>query len=266
MMKERRTKPLELYDPIVRHFAIEDLVTKDVSGNQERRYWRFRFDRWYGGIVTADSVGCELLCRFCWVSDSVMSKPGQVGKFYSGKRVANILVNMARKKSLQQLRVSGGEPTIGRKHLIDLLENLSSQNVIFILETNGLLIGYDQTYAKELSKYSYVHVRVALKGSNEEEFVRLTGARPEGFQYQLKALENLVKNNVPCHPAVMISFSSKENLLELTQRINEIDLSLIKEIEMEELILYPKVLNRIRKHGLRYYHAYTPRGVPKELV
>jgi len=38
-----------MYDPVLRHQAIEKLVVKEGSEGQEKRYWRFRSDRWYGG-------------------------------------------------------------------------------------------------------------------------------------------------------------------------------------------------------------------------
>lgn len=257
---------MTLYDPVVRHEAVEKIVTRSAGETQEKKYWRFRFDRWYGGIVTADAVGCGLLCRFCWVSDSVMFRPDEVGTFYSAERVAKILTEMAGKRGLRQLRVSGGEPTIGKKHLLELLERLSGQNLLFILETNGLLIGHEQGYAEELSKYPFVHVRVSLKGCCEEEFAKLTGAKPEGFLLQLKALENLAKSGVHCHPAVMVSFSPRKSLQNLVARIHNIDSQLAKEMEIEELILYPSVQKKIRKYGLNYCRAYAPKEVPKELV
>lgn len=257
---------MSLYDSVARHEAIEKIVTRTADKTQERKYWRFRFDRWYGGIVTADAVGCGLLCKFCWVSDTVMLKPASVGTFYNAERVAHILTEMAGKRGLQQMRVSGGEPTIGKKHLLELLEHLSGQNLLFILETNGLLIGGDQSYAEELSRYPFVHVRVSLKGCSEEEFGKLTGARPEGFLLQLKALENLAKRGVECHPAIMISFSPKKSLQALIARIHEIDPKLVKGVEMEELILYPSVQRKICKYSLNYHRAYSPKTVPKELV
>jgi uncharacterized Fe-S cluster-containing radical SAM superfamily protein len=257
---------LSLYDPVVRHRAIEKLVMRGTGKGQERKYWRFRVDRWYGGIVTADAVGCGLLCKFCWVSDQIMFEPARVGEFYTAKTVANILTEMTAKNGVRQLRVSGGEPAIGKDHFVNLLENLRGQNAVFMLETNGILIGSDETYADELSKFPFVHVRVSLKGCSEEEFTELTGAKPEGFLYQLKALENLAERGVRCHPAVMVSFSPEKSLQRLVERIREIDPRLVNELEVEELILYPSVKRKLRKHGLKYYRSYMPDGVPKELV
>lgn len=257
---------MALYDPVARHEAVEKLVARRQDNVQERKYWRFRYDRWYGGIVTADTVGCGLICKYCWVSDTVMFQPARIGQFYGPGRVAEILVKMARKRSLQQVRLSGGEPTIGRSHLLQLLKNLEEKALLFILETNGILIGNNRSYAGELSKYSFVHVRVSLKGCNEEEFAVLTGARPEGFGLQLKALENLFRANVKCHPAVMTSFSTQQGLQQLTQRLKSISAKLSDEIEIEELILYPNVRRKMKQHKLKYFRAYTPDGVPQERI
>lgn len=255
-----------LYDAVARHKVVEDLVVRDAGALQQRKYWRFRCDRWYGGIATADTVGCGLACKFCWVSDKLTLDPTKVGRFYSPDIVANILFNMARRRDLGQMRVSGGEPTIGKRHLLQLLSNLEGKDLRFILETNGVLIGNDATYAKEFSKNDFVHVRVSLKGCNEDEFAALTGAKPEGFALQLKALEHLLRANVSCHPAVMISFSTKRSLQELTQRLRAIDSALADNLEIEELILYPRVTQKILRHGLKYRIAHTPSNVPKEQV
>jgi len=253
------------YDPVQRHLAIEKLVIREGSEGQEKKYYRVRPARWYGGIVTADCVGCGLLCKFCWVSDQVMNRPAEVRKFYSPEKVAHGLDTLAEKRGLEQLRVSGGEPTIGKPHLLQLLERLEGKGYSFILETNGIPIAYDENYAEEISKYDFVHVRVSLKGCNEEEFSMLTGAKPEAFKLQLKSLEKLVEANVSCHPSIMASFSPRENLDALIRRLGSISPELAREVEIEELILYPHVISRIQKHGLKYYSAYTSEGIPSGL-
>ncbi len=251
------------YDPIQRHQAIEKLVGRQGSDGQERKYYRFRPARWYGGIVTADCVGCGLLCRFCWVRDSITLHPGDVGQFYRPSQVADILIGIAERFGFKQIRLSGGEPAIGKKHLLQLLDTLQGKGFTFILETNGIPIAYDGDYAEELSKYDFLHARVSLKGCNETEFATLTGAKPEGFNLQLESIAKLTKARVTCHPAVMTSFSSKESLAALVQRLKQISPSIAGEVEIEELILYPHVTSRIQEYGLRYGSSHGPDRVPK---
>ena len=249
-----------LYDPVRRHLSIEKLVTRKSINGLQRKYYRVRLARWYGGIVTADCVGCGLLCKFCWVSDYVMFHPADVGKFYSSEKIVDSLVTLARKKGLNQLRISGGEPTIGKSHLLQVLENLQGEGFSFILETNGILLGYDKDYASRLVKYNFVHVRVSLKGCSESEFALLTGAKPSGFVLQLKSLQNLMDAGVSCHPSVMSSFSSEKNFQKLLKRIERIDPKLVEEVEIEELILYPHVVKRLKKYGLEYSAAYKSKN------
>ncbi len=257
---------LTLYDPVQRHLAIEKLVTCRGLEGEERKYYRIRPARWYGGIVTADCVGCGLLCKFCWVSDAVMFHPDNIGRFYTPRKVADSLDSLAEKRNLHLLRVSGGEPTTGKSHLLLLLDALQGRGYSFILETNGIPIANDESYAVSLSKYDFVHVRVSLKGCNEEEFAMLTGAKPEGFTLQLKALQKLIDAGVSCHPSVMVSFSPRKNLQSLTGRLKQISSSLADELEIEELILYPHVIRRLQKHKLKHYTAYSPETVPPEQI
>jgi uncharacterized Fe-S cluster-containing radical SAM superfamily protein len=236
-----------VYDPVQRHLAIEKLVTRDGSEGQERRYYRFRPARWYGGIVTADCAGCGLLCRFCWVRDSVMLRPDDVGRFYTPAQVADKLADLARKSGFRQLRISGGEPTIGKAHILQLLDLLKDKELSFILETNGILVGHDDDYAADLAKYDFIHVRVSLKGCDRQEFSILAGANPEGFELQLGSLRKLTEAGVKCHPSVMVSFSSKGSLENLKQKLRQIGPDLAEQVEIEELILYPHVVQRIQK-------------------
>lgn len=253
------------YDPLKITEAVRKVVVRDEERFQFRKYYRFRGGRWYGGIATADSVGCNLRCKFCW-SWKPRDNMGKYGHFYSPKEVCMKLINIASRRGYRQLRVSGGEPTIGRRHLIQLLELLEKTSYIFILETNGILLGAFRDYAKEISRFKNVHVRVSLKGCTSEEFSKLTGANPKAFQLQLKALKNLLDFGVSTHPAVMLSFSSKESLERLTEELRRIDEELVEKLEPEYVFLYPHVVKLMRKHGLKPRLAYSPNNIPEELI
>ena len=232
-------------DPI----ALAEEAGKIVGSGEKRKYYRFRPAFYYGGIATADCVGCCLKCLFCW-SWHIVTQPEKTGRFYSPEEVARNLVSIARKKGFHQVRISGNEPTLHRSHLLKVLE-LIPKEIRFILETNGILIGYDSSYAKDLSRFPHLYVRVSLKGACPEDFTRLTKAKPEGFHYQLKALEHLVEEGVDCFPAVMANFSLQEEIKKLRQRLKGIR-SDFEDFEEEELILYPFVEENLKKAGISY--------------
>ena len=232
-------------DPI----ALAEETGKIVNSGEKRKYYRFRPAPYYGGIATADCVGCCLRCLFCW-SWHILIQPEKAGRFYSPEEVARNLISIVRKKGFQQVRISGNEPTLHRSHLLKVLE-LIPKEIHFILETNGILIGHDPSYAKDLSLFPNLYVRVSLKGACPEDFTRLTKAKPEGFEYPLKALEYLLEEGVDCFPAVMANFSSREEIKRVKQKLKEIRRD-FEDFEEEELILYPFVLDHIQKAGLSY--------------
>jgi uncharacterized Fe-S cluster-containing radical SAM superfamily protein len=127
------------------------------------------------------------------------------------------------------------------------------------------LIGHDISYARDLSTFENLYVRVSMKGTNEDDFMRLTGAEPRGFELQIQALKNLARFNITTHPAVMVSFSSAANIKALRMRLKEIDED-FEDFEAEELALYGKVEERLLKAGLKYDTAYEPPRIPKEQV
>lgn len=229
---------------------LAERVKKVVSSGEKRKYYRFRPAPYYGGIATADCVGCCLKCLFCW-SWHIIIQPEKVGRFYSPGEVARNLVSIARKKGFQQVRISGNEPTLHRSHLLSVLQ-LIPKEIHFILETNGILIGHDPSYGRDLSRFSNLYVRVSLKGACQDDFTRLTQAETEGFDLQLKALENLVEEGVNCFPAVMSNFSSKEEIEKLRQRLKDIRPDFY-DFEEEKLILYPFVEENLKKADLPYH-------------
>jgi uncharacterized Fe-S cluster-containing radical SAM superfamily protein len=234
-----------------------------VKGRRRKYYRVVRADRWYGGIATADCVGCNLSCLFCW-SDKPRNHPEKIGQFYDPEEIAEELIACAQRKGYKQLRISGNEPTIAKEHLLLLLEKIEGRGFIFILETNGTLI--DEEYAKDLRSFRSLRVRVSLKGTNPKEFSLLTGAEEEGFLMQINALFNLVRNKVRSHPAVMLSFSPPENFEKLKILLGKIDRQLVEQLEEEYIFLYPPVKKRLEAKGLKPIVAYSPNRIPAGLV
>lgn len=248
-----------MYDPVKK---AADVARQVCDGNR-RKYYRFRSARFYGGIATADCLGCCLRCAFCWAWRQV-TQPTRYGRFYSPREVAERLGEIARKKRLQQLRISGNEPTICREHLLQVISHVPKE-FRFILETNGILLGHDISYAADLAAFPHLHVRVSLKGASEKEFSRLTGASPEAFVLQLTALRNLLTVGVSVHPAVMVSFSSDKNIKALRKRLARIA-PRFADFEVEELVFYGDTAKRLQKAKIKYHNAYEPEHVPPDQV
>ena len=237
------------FDPLELAKQTEEIV---CDGNR-RKYTKFSCPRMYGGIATGYACGCCLRCIFCWVHWS-RDFPEKHGSFKSPAEVFAELCRMARKKKVDQLRISGAEPTLGKSHLLNLLELVErSPFRLFILETNGILIGADLKYAREIARFKKVHTRVALKAGTPEAFTRKTGAKPEFFELPFQGIRNLLSAGASCHVAAMSAdsrFMTKKERKDLFERLEAIYPALVRNLEEEIVTPYPAARERLRHVGV----------------
>lgn len=214
-----------------------------ICKEDERKYYRFRETEFYGGCATADVVGCNLNCAYCFVNKP-RKNPERIGKFYRPSEVVEELINLDQ----DRWRITGGEPTLSKPHLKAILDGLPS-NKLFILETNGLLLGKDPEYAREVSR-SNVLVRISLKGVDPSSFSKITGADPGFFKYQLKAIKNLKEAESNYRVAIIPKLYEKRKFKELLKRVVSIDSKLANKIEFESLKKYPHVEKEMEARGV----------------
>jgi uncharacterized Fe-S cluster-containing radical SAM superfamily protein len=227
------------FDPLERAREVEAIVMR----NGMRKYYRFRASRHYGGIVTADAVGCCFLCAYCWNYRRNLC-PETYGTFYAPQQVVEKLRAIAAKKGISLFRVSGAEPVLGERSFHHLLEVLRAGR--FILETNGLILGHRPDLIDFLVQHD-VSVRVSIKGWNSVTFEKITGARGEFFSLPLVALKRLEEAGVEAWPAVMGDLFGREGVEELTRVLREKGIS--GRIEIEYLERYPFVVENLKSRG-----------------
>jgi uncharacterized Fe-S cluster-containing radical SAM superfamily protein len=209
----------EPFDPI----ELAKLTEAKVSQGSSRKYTDFYCVGVYGGISTGYAVGCCLRCIFCWV-DFSRDFPDKHGHFRSPEEVAHHLVANARRKDISKLRISGGEPMLCREHLLGVLDLTEGKGFTFILETNGIPLGDDDSYAQELARYHDVYVRVSLKAGTAEGFEERTGAEGKFWELPFQAIEGLMRAGVDFHVAAMtdprlMPSEERENLLRKLRQI-----------------------------------------------
>jgi uncharacterized Fe-S cluster-containing radical SAM superfamily protein len=222
---------LQTFDPIKRSQEME----KIVMHGDKRMYYRFRFAKFYGGIVTADAVGCNLLCAYCW-NYFRNQNPSKAGTFFSPQEVAEKLKTIAYKHGCKKFRISGAEPLLGRDSALHLAEIIRRINGYFILETNGIMIGYDQALLKILAPLP-IHVRLCIKAHQGLDFEKITGAQAKGFDYQLNAARYLEEAGISHNIAIMAGFVDPKKLP-------------LPVHEVEDLILYKSSEKILRQRGL----------------
>jgi len=239
-----------MIDPVKLSRETEKIVCKDENEKKKRKYYRFRDTRFYGGVATGDCLGCNLRCLFCWAW-SKTNNPETQGEHHTAEESAERLIGIARENNHNKARLSGNEPTIGKEHLLQLLTEIQDTDLEFILETNGILIGEDPYYAEELSEFKdFIRARVSIKGCNPKQFSKLTQAKPEGFKLQLNSLKNLLNHGIDSHPAVMISFSTTQEINQLREKLTGINPYFVN-FEPEEVKNYGGAYKRLEKEGIK---------------
>jgi len=253
------------FDPVEVVRKTERIVTREGPDGLERKYEDFYATGVYGGIATGYCVGCCLRCVFCWVSWG-RDFPEKFGQFYSPKEAFIRLKEAAHKYKVSKLRISGAEPTLGKEHLLSLLEFIeNSEFPLFILETNGILFGVDKDYVRKISKFTKPHVRISLKAGTPEAFAKKTGAKPEFFEIPFQAIKNLLDCNVSFHVAAMSAdprIITREERMNLLKKLAEIDVNLLLNLEEEVMDAYDSTLARLKYAGLKVEwplrQVYTP--------
>jgi uncharacterized Fe-S cluster-containing radical SAM superfamily protein len=118
---------------------------------------------------------------------------------------------------------------------------------------NGILLGADPDYARQIARFKNVHTRVSLKAGTPAAFTRKTGAIPESFQLPLKRIRNLIEAGASFHVAAMTADSrivDRHERQSLLRRLASIDPALVDNLEEEAVAPYRDTLERLRHAGV----------------
>ena len=268
------TPDFKPFNPIELAKKTEQIVTRKGLEGLERKYTDFYSVPVYRGIATGYAVGCCLRCIYCW-SNWSRDFPDKFGKFYSPREVAQKLFKAAKEgitysdywkkliPKIDKLRLSGCEPTLGKEHLLEVLRFVEeSEYPLFILETNGIILGFDKNYVKKLGEFKdKLYVRVSFKAATPEGFTQRTGAIGKYYELPFKALKHLLDEGIYTRAAAMTDprIMSKEERKLLIQMLDEIDpkASYPKTLEEEVIDIYDTTIKRIK--------AYTNKNFAKKL-
>ena len=249
------------FDPLELAEQTEDIITRKGPEGLERKYTGIYSAPVYGGIATGYAVGCCLRCVYCWANWS-RDFPERFGRFYSPKKVAEALFKAAQEGitspgwerfrgiRIDKLRLSGCEPTLGKEHLLSTLQYVAeSKYPVFILETNGILLGSDRDYVRQLAQFAdKLYVRVSLKAATPEGFAQRTGALGDYYELPFKALTYLFEEDIFSRAAAMTDpqvMPSKERKM-LIKKLSRIDALLGRQLEEEQIDVYETTARRLR--------------------
>jgi uncharacterized Fe-S cluster-containing radical SAM superfamily protein len=232
------------FDPLKRGADMEAAVMRGIK----RLYFRMRPGRFYGGVSTAEAVGCSLLCAYCWNYQRNLN-PSRYRDFYSPHETASRLLFLAQKNQLGLFRLSGAEPILGHRsfmHLLEILKILSRYRPgsPVIVDTNGIFLGYQPQLLDQFHGLN-VKVRIGLKGIDPESFETISGAGKEFYHYPLKTLRELKRKGIVSWPALIGDFFSPKSLEDFEAYLKaEVNPS---PLEIETLKQLPMVTKNIAR-------------------
>ncbi|WP_078060542.1 radical SAM protein [Desulfotomaculum copahuensis] len=196
------------------------------------------FPNYFHASLSVFTHGCNFSCGFCHNWNITFSS--------SGRSVTSIeAVQMARhilaSKTDPRVGISGGEPTLNRRWLIDFIRELRKlySNIRIQLDTNASLLTND--YIDELYDAGLTDISPDLKGDDLSTFMKLTGIKEknlanryletawEGVKYLVNNYHDRINLAVaiPYHP----SFISRQEIERMGKRLanmdNKIDVNLI---------------------------------------
>lgn len=262
-MYQRFLKPgFRSFDPLELARETEKMVTRKGPEGLERKYTDFYSVPVYGGIATGYAAGCCLRCIYCW-SNWSRDFPDKFGRFYSPKEASLKLFKAAEEgivyseywrktiPKVNKLRLSGCEPTLGKEHLLSVLDHVrSSKYSLFILETNGILFGADKDYVKHVAEFAaQIYVRVSFKAATPEGFTQRTGAIGAFYELPFKALKYLLDEGVYARAAAMTDSKIMPNVERkiLIEKLSEIDRQYGRgELEEEVIDAYDTTYDRLK--------------------
>jgi uncharacterized Fe-S cluster-containing radical SAM superfamily protein len=232
------------FDPLQVACRTEEIVAQKGA----QKYAAFCCSDADGGLSTAYMVGCCLRCVFCW-ADPSRDYPELHGSLYTPDEVVNRLVENAQGQEVRRLCISGGEPTLGKHHLLAVLDRVELSGYDCVVETNGIPIAADEDLADALAWYDCTSIRLSLKAGNPAGFEARTGARGEFWELPYLAIERLLAAGADLRVAAMtdpriMPEVEREALLERLLRTDYAD-----PVEEEWYDSSPNSAKRLRAAG-----------------
>lgn len=121
------------------------------------------------------------------------------------------------------------------------------------METNGILLGNEENYVEEISRFEKIHIRVSLKAGTPETFMQKTGGGPEAFELPFMAIKYMLQHGVSFHVAGMMDdprIVTREERKSLARKLEEIHPALVRDFEGEVVDPYQSALKRLSVGGL----------------
>ena len=228
--------------------------------------------------------GCNLACDFCHNWNVTFSSTGRAS---TPEEVTFDLEQMLTSGKFPRLGISGGEPTLNRRWLVEFIKNIKSKyrDLRIQVDTNASILTKD--YIDELYEAGMTDISPDIKALELDTYMKLTGINNKELaesylQNNWQAMEYIIDKYagklyyiaaIPYHP----EFMSREELYAIGKKLHELDKNLevnlveyqpafrarkAKDLTAEEITEMKSILN---KAGLEKVWCQSGDIVPRAM-
>ncbi len=184
--------------------------------------------------------GCNVRCIYCHNPETWTLE----GKSYDVLEVFNKIIRYKSYIINGGVTISGGEPLLQARFLIELFKLLKKENIHITLDTNGSILNEE---VKELLTYVDL-VLLDIKMTSEREYLKYVGMP---LSKAIEFLRYLEENNIDCWIRHVI-FNDITDKIENIERLNDL-IKDFKNIKKVELLPFHKLcLEKYQNLGLDF--------------
>lgn len=183
--------------------------------------------------------GCNFRCQFCYVPDLVLPERLKKLKPIPEKEVLSFL--KGRKKFLEAVVISGGEPTINPK-LPEFIKKIKKLGYLVEIETNGTnakLLKY--LVENKLVDYVAMDIKHCL---NFKKYFEITGKvlTSQMFENIKESIEFLLKKGFLCEFRTTMAkeFHRARDILQICKKIKDAPVYYLQNFEPKETLSFKK--------------------------
>lgn len=169
-------------------------------------------------VVKGYSAGCNLNCVFCWsmtrdylkgetrfIPPRGFSRLLQEQGYYSPQEVVDMIEKVIRERPLsifgqyepqplphekiEWFEMAGCEPFLSVDHLLGLLEIFKQKSFNFLILTNGIILGKNESLCRLLLQYERnLFINIGIKAGTFHGFMRRTRGNIDNFDKPFNAI------------------------------------------------------------------------------
>lgn len=148
-----------------------------------KKYIETNYDTWSGKVCAQIFVGgCDFRCPFCNTPDLVLN-----WRKLPDIKFSEILKNLKkRKKWIDAVEITGGEPSLHKADVIEMLNELKAEDFLTKVSTNG----FDPDFIEELNKLKLVDYWAIDIKAPLDQYKKVTGidVKPETMRRTIKLI------------------------------------------------------------------------------